>query len=102
MERLKLRPEVKAFAEAMERTLRENDHKGGWRYCELDYFMSRLGEERMELSRAMRPIFKTLDKNDEIYPEEIEPAQHEAVDIANYCMMLWDNLSRAADKGGEE
>jgi len=49
IEPLELRPEVAAFAQLMERALRDNDHKGGWQECSLPSLIRRLGEETAEL-----------------------------------------------------
>lgn len=71
---VKLRPVVAAFAEAMELKLRENDHKGHWRYCSGTYLFNRLRGEVNELSRA--PADQRLA---------------EAADVANFAMMIADN-----------
>ena len=82
---LELRPAVAAFAELMESRLQANDHKGGWSDCTFGYLWQRLGEERQELYRA-------LVRRKRSWPEVI----HEAVDVANYAMMIADlALSRS-------
>lgn len=53
MSRLKLRPEVEAFAQLMERALRENDDKGGWDRCSNGYLQTRLHQEVEELAEAL-------------------------------------------------
>jgi NTP pyrophosphatase (non-canonical NTP hydrolase) len=73
-----LRPEVAAFAEVMERKLRENDHKDHWRYCTGTYLFNRLRGEVNELARA-----KTADER-----------LAEAADVANFAMMIADNAKR--------
>jgi hypothetical protein len=50
---LELRPEVQAFAEQMELKLMANDHKGGWKDCNLAYLYGCLGEELAELMAAI-------------------------------------------------
>lgn len=47
---VKLRPEVAAFAQLMERTLRENDHKDGWKEDSPHALLIRLREETDELA----------------------------------------------------
>ena len=43
---IKLRPEVRRFAERMERALRDNDHKGdSWREMYNEDIMERIDEE---------------------------------------------------------
>jgi len=44
-----IRSEVMVFAQAMEKELRENDHKGGWRNCNPQWLLSRLCDEMVEL-----------------------------------------------------
>jgi hypothetical protein len=48
-----LRPEVVAFAEIMERELRANDFKGGWKEESPDDLLEHLEEEVRELSGAI-------------------------------------------------
>jgi len=71
------RPEVKAFADAMEAKLKANDHKGGWNNCgtSMQYLFDRLLEETEELEVAVH------DKNSVL---------EEAADVANFAMMIAD------------
>lgn len=81
---IELRPEVAAFAEAMELQLRKNDWKGHWRYRTGTYLFNRLRGEVNELSRAKG---------------EAERLK-EAADVANVAMMIADNAkARAAVDG---
>jgi NTP pyrophosphatase (non-canonical NTP hydrolase) len=73
-----LRPEVAAFALAMEDKLRQNDHKGGWDDCSKQYMAMRLTQEREELRDAIARGAP---------PEEI---LKEAADVANFAMMVAD------------
>lgn len=72
------RPEVEAFADAMEAKLRANDHKRGWRECNLQYLSMRLTQEREELRQAIER---------DATPQEI---LDEAADVANFAMMIAD------------
>ena len=81
MANLKLRPEVQWFAEQMERTLRKNDHKGGWQVDSSGALLTRLKEETEELQAA-------LIQGQDIAPEY---SIKEAADVANFAMMLADN-----------
>ena len=72
---------VKKFAIQMELKLRDNDHKGGWSMCSIDELFTRLLEETAELHRAI--TFNMEEQNPEL----------EAVDIANFCMMIWEHLT---------
>lgn len=62
--------QVREFAEAMEGVLQENDDKGGWWNCPIEYLRRRLKEELEE-------YFSSGDAK-------------ELLDTANFCMMLWD------------
>jgi hypothetical protein len=76
-----LRPEVEAFAVAMETELRANDHKGGWKRkhpsdpCPFysEDCLDRLDEEVSELRKATK-----------------ETTLAEAADVANFAMMYAD------------
>lgn len=78
-----MRDEVRVFAETMEEQLKENDYKGGWQNCSNSYLLGRLKDEVEELKIAL------LDY-------ESGPAiVKEAVDVANFAMMIADlNSSR--------
>ena len=73
-------PQVIAFAKAMDDVLTRNDHKGGWdkSNCSVEYLQHRLVEE-------MGEYFRSLEM-------DVQPSwrQKELLDIANFCMMLWD------------
>ena len=80
-----IRPEVEEFSQAMERILRQNDDKGGWRGESSLYFLSRLMTEVGELSVAI--------ESDAYGALEV---QHECVDVANFAMMIFDILKTDA------
>lgn len=89
-----IRPEVMAFAHAMEKRLRRNDYKGGWKNCKSDYLIKRLCEEYLELRDSIR------EKG--MWGPWV---RGEAADVANFAMMIWD-LAMIAENGpqseGEE
>jgi NTP pyrophosphatase (non-canonical NTP hydrolase) len=74
---IEIRPKVMAFARLMEVALRKNDHKGGWKECSEAYLFTRLIEEAGELGKAMLSFLEGSVGN-------------EAVDVANFAMMLAD------------
>lgn len=76
---IQLRPEVRAFAEAMELALQQNDHKGGWSGCSELYLVERMREEEAEL-------VKTLITDGDQLPAILK----EAADVANFAMMIAD------------
>ena len=79
-----VREPVRWFAEQMERKLRENDHKSHWR-----------GESVLDLWPLMR---KELDELNTAFAKNLPPERivEECADVANYLMMLADNVARAA------
>ena len=95
-----LRPEVRVFARAMEQKLRENEHKGGWQDETADWLLERLEEEVKELkAAAVRPLSASdlLDWNKR-HAEYQTKVLREAADVANFAMMVCDQLG-AIDKG---
>lgn len=84
---LELRPRVAAFAQAMERKLRDNDHKRGWVDDWPTDLMCRLQEEVDELQEVVERY-----END-TYPASVERKEEvlaEAADVANFAMMVAD------------
>ena len=82
---IELRPEVQAFAEAMELKLRENDHKGGWKNCKFHYLDGKLHIELLEMERAYWCLL-----GDAKNKEKLAELCMECADIANYVMMIAD------------
>ena len=77
------REELQWFSQKMERELRENDHKGGWQGCSDWFLFQRLLEEAGELAAVLSGA---REGN----------AISEAADIANFAMMIADNIRRAS------
>ena len=75
-DKVKLRPAVETFAVAMERMLRENERKGGWDGNIDEFLKAKVTEETAEMFMA------------HVEGDMIQAAK-EAVDLANFCMMLW-------------
>jgi hypothetical protein len=82
-----LRPEVIGFAVMMETVLVQNDWKGGWQDMEYDEILERIDQELAELKEAFTPL-----KTRFWATSEQENAKKEAIDVANFCMMLVDSL----------
>jgi hypothetical protein len=78
------RPSVRRFSEAMELKLKANDHKGGWHNMPLWYLLARLKEETIELEAALERA--ELSETQVAF----EAAMQEAVDVSNFCMMIWE------------
>ena len=75
-----MRTAVKRFARQMEAELKKNDHKGGWKTSTNHYLLLRCFEEWLELRDVV------LSGRGDI--------RKEAVDVANFAMMIWDNAPR--------
>lgn len=78
---LVVRKAVKDFAVLMEEKLRKNDHKSHWSKESFTYLFSRLDEEMKELNQAVASA-KT----------DCERITDEAIDVANFLMMITDNM----------
>jgi len=72
------RPEVILFARAMERELRANDHKSGWKDEDVVHLLSRISDETRELKRVIGE------------GRSLNTILSEAADVANFCMMVTD------------
>jgi len=77
---LEIRPEVMSFARQMEERLRANDHKGGWQDMTPGDLIRRLDDEFFEL-------WAEIDNK-----ASAERIVGECADVANFCMMLADNI----------
>lgn len=75
---MEIRPEIMRVAEAMEHKLRENAHKGKWKFCPLQYLSMRLTQEKKELIRA-------------VMEKRYQDVLNEAADVCNFAMMIADN-----------
>lgn len=95
---LTLRPEVAAFAQAMEAKLRENDHKGrvGWKGEDTNWLLRRLREETDELASVVaRQAIGAAQYTGEAAQNERRDwyrpeVTREAADVANFAMMIAD------------
>lgn len=81
---LKLRPAVERFAQEMERVLRENDYKGSVTNVRCDVAVDRLWDEVRELDRAAYGHVNISSTK-----EECGAIRKEAVDVANFALMVW-------------
>lgn len=88
---MKLRKSVEWFAKEMEAKLQENDHKGGWAGCRFSDLFPRIQHERDELMLTAVPL--KLDTIAEtLSPEDACQLIRECADIANFAMMIADNV----------
>lgn len=94
-----LRPEVLAFAHLMERKLRENDHKPGWKRDNPQALLCRIGDETRELALAVAGWGANLTQGMDDLGRGADPLSladrqirvgREAADVANFAMMVAD------------
>ena len=83
-----MRRSVKDFAENMELVLQSNNHKGGWHNLGVLLLYNHI---RVELDELHLAIHKAFD-NGIPSQEEIREVIIEVCDIANFAMMINDNL----------
>jgi len=77
---IKLRPAVQTFAEAMEKKLRKHDKdrgSDGWLNESNNYLLERAFDEWIELREATQRL-------------NTKNTRQEAVDLANFAMMIFD------------
>jgi hypothetical protein len=94
-----IRPEVLEFAKAMEEKLRSKDKKGGWRGCSKTQLIGMLIRETVELLASSGFDPSEVVETVRVYASKLD--QHdftsdpalEAVDVANFSMMLFDNIT---------
>lgn len=84
----RLRPAVQSFVRWMEETLRENDHKPGWHADRNMELMKRLDQEAVELRSELQAEQQNARK-----------IVKEAADVANFAMMIADNVGRTKEDG---
>lgn len=97
MKNIKVRKEVLRFAEQMEKKLKKNDRKGGWLDEDYEYLMTCLEEEVEELRTL-------LDKGGFYYLTKRQRNRiiGEAADVANFAMMIADNIKDDGNAGEDE
>lgn len=78
--KVRARPALANFTRHMELVLRKNDYKHGWSYLSTRELLSMLQGEVLELAAA---------KNN-------DDRRKECCDIANFAMMIFDNLDRSS------
>jgi NTP pyrophosphatase (non-canonical NTP hydrolase) len=89
-----LRPSLQRFAELMEKTLRENDHKGGWENMSTSSIMRRIDEELGELKDARIIMEHAAFTRSTTFAARCRQVAKEAADVANFAMMLADNVTK--------
>lgn len=74
-----LRSALSAFASEMEMVLKAHDHKTGWRLQPVPA-LTRLLELELQEFKVAYDYFTVAE------------ARKELIDVANYCMIVWDRL----------
>jgi hypothetical protein len=98
-EKVMVRPEVWEFARSMELKLRASGGKSSWKGISREYLTKRMIQEVVELLAALgigaaeiqllvSEQIRQLDAHD-----YASSPSAEAVDVANFAMMLYDNLT---------
>lgn len=73
---------VERFADGMEVVLKDNDWKGGWDQMDDEELLERLREETDELVQALTRVPILVFSDGQV--------QREAVDVANFAMMIFE------------
>ncbi len=87
--RAKYETDVRQFAEVMVRKLIDNSYKANrWEDCSFRYLLDRIQEE--------------IDEVEEALLEQYDPSEvvEECADVANFAMMIADNVMRRAHEAG--
>ncbi len=91
MPEIELREQLRWFAEQMETVLGQNDHRGGWESETWEYLFVHLEDKIKELTTE---FYKEGYDNifDSSLNENVSAIIRKAIDVANYAMMIADNL----------
>lgn len=95
-----LRPEVREFAELMEKQLRANEDKGTWSNLSFGYLQGKIHESHKNLLNAAM-YFLTNVKAPYTHDSTMKMGEvptpfalrSKCADIANYAMMISDNIT---------
>lgn len=92
-----MRKEVKWFAEKMEEILSRNDRErgnDGWKGEDVIWLLGRIEDETEELIKALKKAgFEDVEYAPNLTFDERASIIKEAVDIANFCMMVADVIN---------
>lgn len=90
---LEMRRPLEDFAQEMKRVLRtHDDEKTGWEEMPPDKILNKIIEEYDELREAH--VHYRCNPGLIISETGRQNLMHECIDLANACMMMWDNLER--------
>jgi len=93
------RDAVNWFAEKMEEKLKENDHKGGWYKCEVEWLFKRLKQECDEFENLYNQRLwsmqgRSASENISLRDVSDEAMVKECCDISNFSMMIADKFGK--------
>ena len=88
------REDLNRFFTAMEERIKENATKPGWKSEEYCYLLLKMNTHSLTISG--RESYHPL--SDEYTAEELNEYMDNAIDIANYAMMIYSNAKRALAK----
>lgn len=89
-----MRSEVTDFSRDMERKLRANEDKGGWDTCEIEWLFRRLRDEADELAGAIGSMLYAQAIHGDCMASRAQNVIDEAADVANFAMMIADNVRK--------
>jgi NTP pyrophosphatase (non-canonical NTP hydrolase) len=87
-----MRDEVVKFAEVMEKKLQENEHKGGWDDCSIDFLTYRLRQETAELFEALTLFHRMPNEQTKKLVED------ECADVGNFAMFIQDLVKKQLEE----
>ena len=87
-----MRPEVIEFAKVMENKLKANDWKGGWENISINELLKMLKGEVEELEYFLE---EHIDHEYHYWVDRMVP---ETADVANFAMMIYDNIINEREK----
>lgn len=90
---------VRAFAGEMAKQLHLNREKGHWDQCDIDFLLSELknktrGVERLIHHRCRPNYLDDTGDQHQLYLEWMARVADNCADVANFSMMIWDEVVR--------
>ena len=93
--KLPIREDLYDFMVAMERVLKENDHKGGWKTESVQFLYEKFKIEVDEVNQLAKLTFLDICNNPNFLNDSFNikaQFEKELIDVANMCMMIWSKL----------
>jgi NTP pyrophosphatase (non-canonical NTP hydrolase) len=84
---------IETFADDMQRQIEANSYKGGWKKEPIGWLFDRLRQESDELLIEIRKFEDSwMERDKKILIQLRKSIITEAADVANFAMMIADNL----------